>query len=64
MIVIFLHPCENTFDYHRVVEGEMCYDSSSPLFGFLDQLINNVLPVVLIALYFAGVTPFGVIFCM
>lgn len=50
LTVVFLHPCVNNFDSNRVVCGELCYYSNTPLLGLMDQLFHNVLPSILIPL--------------
>ena len=48
-VVILLHPCSNHFDVNQVVCGELCYYSRTPWLALIDQLLNNILPAILIA---------------
>jgi hypothetical protein len=49
LAVVILHPCENHFDYSQVVCGELCYYSSTPVVGLVDQFLHNICPSILIA---------------
>ncbi|CAF3888768.1 unnamed protein product [Adineta steineri] len=49
-IVIIFYPCENDFDYSKVVCSGVCFYAANPALAVFDQLAHSIIPAVLIAL--------------
>jgi hypothetical protein len=50
IVLTFLYPCENDFDYTQVICGGLCYAEKSPWLAITDRLIHDIIPVCLIAI--------------
>jgi hypothetical protein len=48
IIITFVYPCKNIFDYTQIICGGLCYSKISPWLDTIDRLIHDVIPAFLI----------------
>ena len=53
LVVVFMYPCENTFDFTIPLCGQPCFTEDSAL-SLYDLLVHSWLPVMLIVLFSLG----------
>lgn len=50
IVILFLYPCENNFDYTQVICGGLCHENYVPWLEIIDRLIHDMIPVCLVVL--------------